>query len=809
MADEETLKSGHKRTHSHVENITEPLTGTGNTEIQKPDQNTVAIDISSSTPKCDSEFENTNLAIELSDTFKDYGSGKSRLPVLIGLNMNVVRGQIYGLLGPSGCGKTTLLKCIVGKLKVDSGLVHVFGEPPGPKSKSGVPGRRVGYMPQELALFDEFSITETLIYFARLYGMTHAKFKERLDFLMDFLDLPSKTRALINMSGGQQRRASLAVALLHEPELLILDEPTVGVDPLLRESIWKHLVEISKPNSNGKVTTIVITTHYIEEATRANRVGMMRLGKLLAEGTPNDLIEEYEKPALEDVFLHLCMQDGDLETTRVREQRKSRQPIIKGSANPGDNVTNEAPLVAKTDKMNGVQIVKNGSKANKHSNNNLDKKQSSLTNYENSGNNLGWKKVKACMLKTFNRMKKRWGFLIYQFVLPALQVSLFCLAIGQDPKELPIAVVNGENNGNECFFNSSSFDMCPISFNEWGLPSKNEHLNNFTCRYLSFLDTNVAKPIYFSNEAIALQSVKDGDTWGVVNIRENFTDNLYTRLIDSSCTSDMRQMDMEVFEKSSINIRMDVTNQHIAFTLQLKFVEAFEKFTKQLFRTCEIPEGIANLPLIFDTPIYGNLELTFTDFMAPGIILTIVHSMALGYSAMIIIMERNEGLLDRTWVAGVSPGQFALAHFLVSLVVNLLQVIVTLVFTIAVFQVPAEGSMFWIFLLTMLQGLCGTTIGLIISAVCKTQQDATQIALGIFYPNLILSGIIWPIESMPTALRYISYVLPQTFACEAMRGILLRGWGITYMPVWRGFVVTIAWIVATYAIFKKLVMKES
>ena len=93
--------------------------------------------------------------------------------------------------------------------------------------------------------------------------------------------------------------------------------------------------------------------------------------------------------------------------------------------------------------------------------------------------------------------------------------------------------------------------------------------------------------------------------------------------------------------------------------------------------------------------------------------------------------------------------------------------------------------------------------------VCKTQQDATQIALGIFYPNLILSGIIWPVESMPIALRYIAYALPQTFACEAMRGILLRGWGITYMPVWRGFTVTLAWIVATYAIFKKLVMKES
>ncbi len=137
-------------------------------------------------------------------------------------------------LGPSGCGKTTLLKCIVGKLRVDDGSVTVFGEPPGPGSTSGVPGARVGYMPQELALFDEFNITETLIYFARLYGMTMAKFKERLDFLMKFLDLPSRTRSLLNMSGGQQRRASLAVALLHEPELLILDEPTVNKESCVK-----------------------------------------------------------------------------------------------------------------------------------------------------------------------------------------------------------------------------------------------------------------------------------------------------------------------------------------------------------------------------------------------------------------------------------------------------------------------------------------------------------------------------------------------------------------------------------------------
>ena len=105
----------------------------------------------------------------------------------------VIINSFCTILGPSGCGKTTLLKCIVGKLKVESGSVRVFGEPPG-TAGCGVPGSRVGYMPQELALFGEFNIAETLRYFSRIFGMTYDKYKERIDFLMKFLDLPSKTR---------------------------------------------------------------------------------------------------------------------------------------------------------------------------------------------------------------------------------------------------------------------------------------------------------------------------------------------------------------------------------------------------------------------------------------------------------------------------------------------------------------------------------------------------------------------------------------------------------------------------------------
>lgn len=134
-----------------------------------------------------------------------------------------------------------------------------------------MPGKRVGYMPQEIALYAEFTIRETMMYFGWIFGMKTSEITERLQFLLNFLDLPSQNRLVKNLSGGQQRRVSFAVALMHDPELLILDEPTVGVDPLLRQSIWNHLVHITKAGQK----TVIITTHYIEEARQAHTVRLI------------------------------------------------------------------------------------------------------------------------------------------------------------------------------------------------------------------------------------------------------------------------------------------------------------------------------------------------------------------------------------------------------------------------------------------------------------------------------------------------------------------------------------------------------
>uniref|UniRef100_A0A1A9ULU9 ABC transporter domain-containing protein n=1 Tax=Glossina austeni TaxID=7395 RepID=A0A1A9ULU9_GLOAU len=172
---------------------------------------------------------------------------------------------VYGLLGASGCGKTTLLSCIVGRRRLNSGEIWVLGGRPGSRG-SGVPGPRIGYMPQEVALYGEFTMRETLIYFGMIADMSRRDVEDRTEFLLKLLNLPNGSKFVKNLSGGQQRRMSLAAALLHEPELLILDEPTVGVDPVLRQSIWDHLVDITK---NGN-TTVIITTHYIDECAQAH-----------------------------------------------------------------------------------------------------------------------------------------------------------------------------------------------------------------------------------------------------------------------------------------------------------------------------------------------------------------------------------------------------------------------------------------------------------------------------------------------------------------------------------------------------------
>lgn len=212
-----------------------------------------------------------------------------------GLTLRIRKGTLYGLVGPNGSGKTTTIRILTGLARADGGKAFLLGEQV-PVTRN-LP--RIGYMPQELAVYSELTVHENLELFAGLYSIRGELFEERERALLEIAGLRDRRDSLVSeLSGGMRHRVSLACALVHDPELLFLDEPTVGVDPELRAGLWEYFSELK---AEGK--TIVLTTHYMDEAVRCDIVGMMRSGRLIAEGTPEELMRRAGKHDLESAFL--------------------------------------------------------------------------------------------------------------------------------------------------------------------------------------------------------------------------------------------------------------------------------------------------------------------------------------------------------------------------------------------------------------------------------------------------------------------------------------------------------------------------
>lgn len=226
---------------------------------------------------------------------KQVGRRFGHKTVLQNITLQVPGAEIFGLLGPSGSGKTTLVKMIAGIDEATSGETYVFGE----RMPRLALMRQIGYMAQSDALYAELTALENLQFFAALYGLKGQQRKRRIDAVMELVNLTDHLKKPIRLySGGMKRRLSLAISLLHEPRLLILDEPTVGIDPVLRKSIWSEFEALSRQG-----TSIVVTTHVMDEADKCHRLGMIRDGLLIAVGTPQELKAQTSTETIEEAFL--------------------------------------------------------------------------------------------------------------------------------------------------------------------------------------------------------------------------------------------------------------------------------------------------------------------------------------------------------------------------------------------------------------------------------------------------------------------------------------------------------------------------
>ncbi|KAJ0170715.1 hypothetical protein K1T71_013487, partial [Dendrolimus kikuchii] len=598
-----------------------------------------------------------------------------------------------------------------------------------------------------------------------------------------------------NLSGGQQRRTSFAAALIHDPELLILDEPTVGVDPVLRQSIWDHLVDITK----GGGTTVIITTHYIDETKQANTIGLMRGGRFLAEESPGELIRRYHGESLEDVFLKLAVLQNlgkrrrssiladvvervelpTMPNPNAIDLEEAELGEISGEFGDNTSMSSKGRVVVTPEMLGPIDAIPpdDGVKANV-----WDMIMPMKAHH-----------MRALIWKNFWSLFRNFGALAFIIGLPLSQMVLFCLAIGHYPVGLPIAVVNHEVNSTKVLCDYQK--TCPQDPNtyEWSL-------KNFSCLYLEYLSKRQNNLIHYSSKSVAMAEAERGKARVVLVFPANFSTCLENRVTDP------RGMDSYSMKNSEIEAHVDETDKQVEWMLsrdlQLSFMEAAEKMAG----LCHLPKRIMSVPVYFHHPIYGLENSDFTDFAGPGVILTIIFFLAVALTSGSMLAERNEGILERSLVSGITGTEILFSHVTVQMLVMAAQSGVVLLIGFVLFGLTMNGPLGWVIFLTLITGLCGMTFGFVVSCICDTDRTATYLALGSFLPMVMLCGIIWPVEGMHVLLQYISYVLPLTLSTESLRSMLQRGWSIKMPTVYSGFVSTSIWI-AVYLTTSILLLK--
>ena len=213
------------------------------------------------------------------------------------VNLELPKGKVTGFIGPSGAGKTTLIRSIVGRLQTPEDSIEILGYPAG----SSELRRTVTYMTQELSVYSDLTVKENLIYFARMSGQSRNVAQKSVKELLSTIDMPDKADSLVsNLSGGQKQRVSLAIALISSPKIMVLDEPTIGLDPALRDRLWQLFNEIAT-----RGTTLIISSHSMDEARRCEDLVLIREGQVISHSSPKELLQKTGTASVEQAFLKL------------------------------------------------------------------------------------------------------------------------------------------------------------------------------------------------------------------------------------------------------------------------------------------------------------------------------------------------------------------------------------------------------------------------------------------------------------------------------------------------------------------------
>jgi ribosome-dependent ATPase len=680
------------------------------------------------------------------------------------VSFQVERGAIFGFLGPNGSGKSTMIRMLCGVLQPSAGQATVLGYDVARESESIK--RRIGYMSQKFSLYSDLTVRENLEFYGRVYGLDPKRLAERMLAVQELTSLHGLLDQLAGtLSGGWKQRLALACAMIHDPEVLFLDEPTAGIDPVARRDLWDLLFALA-----GRGVTLFVTTHYMDEAERCSDIGYIFNGHLIVCGRPDELKHLREVTPAGTRRWELEVASPTEILARVRQVAGVRDATLFGQAIHllADETLSESVLLASLNlATDGASLRPIGptledvfvtltrarqpsreGRADRERPEGGPSPAAKAPPAEPPKPALAIAVVKpaeqsrpthgfwAIFLKEFSHIRREPATLFFMFVIPVFQTLIFGFAIQTEIENIPTVVydLDGRHRSRElieAFTNTRTF--------------------------------RVVDRVY--DEELFRHFMTSGRAKVGLCIPPNYSERL------------MRG------EQVSVQVLIDGSDSQVATTAlnstHLLGIARSQQLIQPVIDSFQIVPsrnavGRAALPIEMRPRLLYNPDLQSSHFFVPGLVGIILQLVTLFLTAFAIVRERELGTLEQLFVTPVGRVGLLLGKLVPYAIVGFLETLIVLTVMVYVFRVPIHGNLGLLLVLANLFLLCSLGLGLLVSTLAQTQLQAMQFAFLLMLPSVLLSGFVFPRNAMPLPIYLGTFIIPATYFVEILRGIVLR-----------------------------------